>query len=236
MREDQRGHYYGVGMVIQQQNNKVYVITPYEGTPSFRAGIRPGDVISAVDGKTADGMTSDLVAKALKGPKGTHVQVTMVREGQAKPLTFDLVRDEIPHPSVDLKYEIRPGIGYIHLTQFQETTAQEVIDAVDSFGNLKGLVFDLRGNPGGLLSQAVEVCDHLLEQGADHRLPARPRLSRPELHGDPRQRWQDFPHRGAGQSQYGFGGRDCLRRPAGSRSRPDRRRNHLRQGPGADGL
>ena len=165
MREDQRGHYYGVGMVIQQQNNKTYVITPYEGTPSFRAGIRPGDVISAVDGKVTDGMTSDLVAKALKGPKGTHVQVTMVREGQAKPLNFDLVRDEIPHPSVDLKYEIRPGVGYVHLTQFQETTAQEVIDAVDSFPNLKGLVFDLRGNPGGLLSQAVEVCDHLLIKG-----------------------------------------------------------------------
>jgi carboxyl-terminal processing protease len=170
MREDQRGHYYGVGMVIQQQRDasgkdKVYVITPYEGTPSFRAGIRPGDVIAAVDGKTAEGMTSDAVAKALKGPKGTHVQVTMSREGQVKPLTFDLVRDEIPHPSVDLKYEIKPGIGYVHLTQFQETTAQEVLDAVDSFGNLKGLVFDLRGNPGGLLSQAVEVCDHLLSKG-----------------------------------------------------------------------
>src|SRR5246500_3812706 len=165
MREDQRGHYYGVGMVIQQQQNKVFVITPYENTPSFRAGIRPGDIISAVDGKSAEGMTSDLVAKALKGPKGTHVQVTMVREGQPKPLSFDLVRDEIPHPSVDLKYEIRPGVGYIHLTQFQETTAQEVIDAVDSFGNIKGLVFDLRGNPGGLLSQAVEVCDHLLAKG-----------------------------------------------------------------------
>jgi carboxyl-terminal processing protease len=170
MREDQRGHYYGVGMVIQQQRDpqgkdKVYVITPYEGTPSFRAGIRPGDVIAAVDGKAADGMTSDAVAKALKGPKGTHVQVTMAREGQSKPLVFDLVRDEIPHPSVDLKYEIRPGIGYVHLTQFQETTAQEVVDAVDSFPNLKGLVFDLRGNPGGLLSQAVEVCDHLLAKG-----------------------------------------------------------------------
>jgi carboxyl-terminal processing protease len=165
MREDQRGHYYGVGMVIQQQNNKVFVITPYEGTPSFRAGIRPGDVISAIDGKSTEGMTSDLVAKSLKGPKGTHVQVAMIREGQTKPLVFDLVRDEIPHPSVDLKYEIRPGIGYIHLTQFQETTAQEVNDAIDSFPNLKGLVFDLRGNPGGLLSQAVEVCDHLLTKG-----------------------------------------------------------------------
>jgi carboxyl-terminal processing protease len=165
MREDQRGHYYGVGMVIQQQNNKVYVITPYEGTPSFRAGIRPGDIIAAIDGKSTEGMTSDLVAKNLKGPKGTHVQVSVVRDGQSKPLSFDLVRDEIPHPSVDLKYEIRPGVGYIHLTQFQETTAQEVNQAIDSFPNLKGLVFDLRGNPGGLLSQAVEVCDHLLSKG-----------------------------------------------------------------------
>jgi carboxyl-terminal processing protease len=165
MREDQRGHYYGVGMVIQQQGTKVYVITPYENTPSFRAGIRPGDVISAIDGKTADGMSSDLVAKSLKGPKGTHVQVTMIREGQPKPLVFDLVRDEIPHPSVDLAYEIKPGVGYIHLTQFQETTAQEVGDAVDGFSNLHGLVLDLRNNPGGLLSQAVEVCDHLLAKG-----------------------------------------------------------------------
>src|SRR5215472_11674233 len=153
MREDQRGHYYGVGMVIQQQQDKIYVITPYEGTPSFRAGIRPGDVITAVDGKqvVTDGSnqdalnSSDAVAKALKGPKGTHVSVTMVRDGQAKPLVFDLVRDEIPHPSVDLKYEIRPGVGYIHLTQFQETTGQEITDAINSFGSLKGLIFDLRG-------------------------------------------------------------------------------------------
>jgi carboxyl-terminal processing protease len=170
LREDQRGHYYGVGMVIQQQHDdqghdKVYVITPYEDTPSFRAGIHPGDVIAAVDGKSTDGWLSDQVAKALKGPKGTHVQVTMVRYGQAKPLVFDLVRDEIPHPSVDLKYEIRPGTGYIHLTQFQETTGQEMEDAINGFGDLKGLVIDLRGNPGGLLSQAVDVCDHLLSKG-----------------------------------------------------------------------
>jgi carboxyl-terminal processing protease len=165
MREDQHGRYYGVGMVIQQQDNKVYVINPYENTPSFRAGIKPGDVITAVDGKSTEGMSSDAVAKALKGPKGTHVQVTTTRDGQSKPLTFDLVRDEIPHPSVDLAYEIHPGIGYIHLTQFQETTAREVNEAIDSFSDLKGLVFDLRGNPGGLLSQAVDVCDHLLAKG-----------------------------------------------------------------------
>jgi carboxyl-terminal processing protease len=171
LREDQRGRYYGVGMVIQQQrdeaqgHDRVYVITPYEDTPSFRAGIHPGDIIAAVDGKSTDGWSSDQVAKALKGPKGTHVQVTTIRFGQPKPLVFDLVRDEIPHPSVDLKYEIRPGVGYIHLTQFQETTGQEMEDAIGSFGNLKGLVLDLRGNPGGLLSQAVDVCDHLLAKG-----------------------------------------------------------------------
>ena len=173
MREEQHGRYYGVGMTIQQQNGKVYVVYPFEGTPSFRAGIHPGDVIYAVDGKIVsvdgkipDGLTSsDMVAKALKGPKGTHVQATFLREGQANPLVFDLVRDSIPHPSVDLAYEIRPGVGYIHLTQFQETTAAEVGEAIEGFGDLKGLIFDLRGNPGGLLDQAVEVCDHLLTKG-----------------------------------------------------------------------
>jgi carboxyl-terminal processing protease len=165
MREDQRGHYYGVGMLIEPQNSKVYVVTPYEDTPSYRAGIHPGDQIAAVDGKPTDGWTSDEVAKALKGPKGTHVQVTMVRYGQPKPLVFDLIRDEIPHPSVDLKFEIRPGIGYIHLSQFMETTGDEMQDAIDGFGNLKGLILDLRSNPGGLLSQAVEVSDHLLAKG-----------------------------------------------------------------------
>jgi carboxyl-terminal processing protease len=101
MREDQRGHYYGVGMTIQQQGNKVYVVYPAEGAPAFRAGIHPGDIISAVDGKPVsidgknpNGLTSsDVVAKALKGPKGTHVQATMLREGQPKPLVFDLIRD-----------------------------------------------------------------------------------------------------------------------------------------------
>ena len=165
MREEQHGRYYGVGMTIQQQNNKVYVVYPREGTPSFRAGIHPGDVIVSIDGKSTDGWSTDQVAKALKGPKGTHVSVSMSRYGQDKPLVFDLVRDEIPNPSVDLAYEIRPGIGYIHLTMFQETTADEVDQAIDSFPNLKGLIFDLRGNPGGLLSQAVEVCDHLLTKG-----------------------------------------------------------------------
>lgn len=166
MRENQSGHYYGVGMVIQQQGDKVFVIMPYEGTPSYRAGIHPGDVITSIDGKGTEGWSSDQVAKALKGPKGTHVQVTMTRIGESKPLQFDLVRDEIPHPSVDLAYEIHPGVGYIHITDFQdEDTGKEFAAALKNFGNMKGLVIDLRGNPGGLLSQAVDVCDQLLAKG-----------------------------------------------------------------------
>jgi carboxyl-terminal processing protease len=179
MREDERGHYFGVGMVIQQQRNlktgkdQVVVIDPYAGAPAFRAGIHPADVIVSVNGQPVQlGSTdpnalnsSDSVANHLKGPKGTHVQVSMIREGQSKPMVFDLVRDEIPHGSVDLKYEIRPGIGYIHLTMFMETSAQDIEDAINGFGNLKGLVLDLRGNPGGMVSQAVEICDHLLAKG-----------------------------------------------------------------------
>jgi carboxyl-terminal processing protease len=165
MREDQHGKYYGVGMLIQPQNNKIVVVTPFEGTPSYRAGIRPGDVIVAVDGKTTDNLNSEDVANMLKGPKGTHVQVTLAREGAAKPLVFDLIRDEIPHNSVDLKYQIRPGVGYIHLTNFQETTGREISDSLDEFGDLKGLVLDLRQNPGGLLSEAVAVCDKFLRRG-----------------------------------------------------------------------
>ena len=165
MREEQHGRYYGVGMGIIQEDNRIYVAQPFENTPSFRAGIHPGDVIATVNGSSTSGWSTDQVSKALRGPKGTHVQVSTTREGQDKPLLFDLVRDEIPNPSVDLEYEIRPGVGYIRLKVFEETTAREVIEAIDSFPDLHGLVLDLRGNPGGLVNQAVEICDHLLAKG-----------------------------------------------------------------------
>jgi carboxyl-terminal processing protease len=166
MKEDQHGKYYGVGMIIQPRNNKVVVVYPIEGSPAFRAGLRPGDVISGIDGQSAAGLSSDDVANRLKGPRGTSVTVTVTRVGSTTPLTFQLVRDEIPNASIDLSYEIRPGIGYIHIKQFQETTGREFDDAVDAFGpNLKGLVLDLRGNPGGVLVEAVAVCDRLLKRG-----------------------------------------------------------------------
>ena len=174
MREDQHGKYYGVGMQIQPQPDKdgvihIVVLAPFEGTPSFKAGIRPGDVIQQIDGKSTQGMDSAAVASLLKGPKGTHVAVTMEREGASKPLVFDLVRDEIPHPSADLSFMVQPGIGYIHVANFSsETTAREVGDALDKLqgeGGIKGLVIDLRGNPGGLLNQAVDMCDKFLQKG-----------------------------------------------------------------------
>ncbi len=170
MREDQHGKYYGVGMTIQPQptangKTKIVVLYPFEGTPSYKAGLRPGDEILTVDGKSTEGMDSVAVASLLKGARGTHVSVTVSREGASRPIVFDLVRDEIPRPSVDLAFLIRPGVGYIHLSSFIETSSREIGDALDNFGDIHGLVLDLRGNPGGLLNEAVATSDKFLQKG-----------------------------------------------------------------------
>src|SRR5436305_4649126 len=167
LREDQRGKYYGVGMTVGPRNNKVIVIAPFVGTPAYRAGIHPADVIIAVDGKPTDNMNTADVADLLKGPKGTTVHITVLREGNDKPLEFTVVRDEIPRYSVDLHFLIHPGIGYMHVSGFNETTEKEVQDALDSFyqaGDLKGLILDLRQNPGGLLNEGVGVADKFLRK------------------------------------------------------------------------
>jgi carboxyl-terminal processing protease len=165
LREDQRGKYYGVGMTVGPRNNKVIVIAPFVGTPAYRAGIRPGDIIVAVDGKPTDNMTTSDVADLLKGPKGTTVHITILREGLDKPIEFAVVRDEIPRYSVDLHFMIRPGVGYMHVSGFNETTEHEVGQALDEMGDLKGLILDLRQNPGGLLSEGVGVADKFLRKG-----------------------------------------------------------------------
>jgi len=165
LREEQSGKYYGVGMQVGPRNNKVIVIAPFAGTPAYRAGIRPGDIIIAVDGHATDNLSVSEVADLLKGPKSTTVKITILREGTDKPLEFSVVRDEIPRYSVDLHFMIRPGIGYMHVTNFQETTDQEVQDALDQMGDLKGLILDLRQNPGGLLSEGVGVADKFLRKG-----------------------------------------------------------------------
>src|SRR3954470_20799519 len=168
LREEQRGKYYGVGMQVGPRNNKVIVIAPFVGTPAYRAGIRPGDIIIAVDGKPTDNMNTSDVADLLKGAKGTTVHITMLREGAEKPLEFTVVRDEIPRYSVDLAFQIKPGIGYMHVNGFTETTEHEVAQGLERFqaqGELKGLVLDLRQNPGGLLSEGVGVADKFLKKG-----------------------------------------------------------------------
>jgi carboxyl-terminal processing protease len=105
------------------------------------------------------------VADLLKGPKGTTVHITVLREGVDKPIEFAVVRDEIPRYSVDLHFIIRPGIGYMHVSGFNETTEHEVGQALDEMGDLKGLILDLRQNPGGLLSEGVGVADKFLRKG-----------------------------------------------------------------------
>jgi carboxyl-terminal processing protease len=123
-------------------------------------------VIVAVDGKPTDNLSTTDVAGLLKGPKGTQVKITVMREGSEKPLDFTVTRDEIPRYSVDSHFLIRPGVGYMHVSGFQETTDQEVQAALDEFGNIHGLILDLRQNPGGLLSEGVGVADKFLKKGA----------------------------------------------------------------------
>jgi carboxyl-terminal processing protease len=165
LREEQRGKYYGVGMTVGPRNNKVIVIAPFAGTPAYRAGIHPGDIIAAVDGKATDNMSTADVADLLKGPKGTTVRITVLREGADHPLEFAVIRDEIPRYSVDLHFMIKPGVGYLHVSGFQETTEHEVAQALEEMGDVKGLILDLRQNPGGLLSEGVGVADKFLKKG-----------------------------------------------------------------------
>jgi carboxyl-terminal processing protease len=167
LREDQRGKYYGVGMVVAPRENHTVVMAPYVGAPAYNAGLRPGDVIVKVDEKPTDGLTTSEVADLLKGPKGTVVKITVGREGYAEPLVFTVTRDEIPRHSVDIAFLLKPGIGYIRLSGFNETTDREIAEGLKQLNasQLDGLVFDMRGNPGGLLNEAVAVGDMFLDRG-----------------------------------------------------------------------
>ncbi|MGA9144036.1 MAG: S41 family peptidase [Candidatus Acidiferrales bacterium] len=165
-REEQQGKYYGVGMTVQGRDNQTIVLAPFVGSPAYKAGIRPGDVIMKVDGKSCTGLTTTEVADMLKGAKGTTVHISLGREGWDKPIEVTVVRDEIPRPGVEYFTMVKPGIGYVRVSTFNETTDSDLADALKQLdvSKLDGLIIDLRNNGGGLLNQAVGMSDMFLDK------------------------------------------------------------------------
>ena len=167
LQDDQKGSYFGVGMMVSTRNGKTVVIAPFPGSPAYHVGLRPGDIIVFVNDKSTEGLNTTEVAELLKGPRGTPVKVVVSREGAPDYMTFTVVRDEITRKSVPEAFYIRPSIAYLKILSFTETTARELDDAMSQLNEneMHGLVLDLRENPGGLLNAGVAVADHFLRKG-----------------------------------------------------------------------
>jgi carboxyl-terminal processing protease len=164
MDEEFSGEYSGIGINFEIRDGAITVISPLEGTPSYRLGIRAGDRIVEIDSKPlSKEITNEDVFKALRGPSGTIVNVAIEREGEADLLRFAIERAKIPIESVPYSYMIRPGVGYVRITRFAQTTGGELERALAKLRGegMKSLLLDLRGNSGGLLSQAVDVVDQI---------------------------------------------------------------------------
>ena len=166
LRIDTEGKFTGIGIHVTMRDSFVTVVSPIEGTPAYEAGVKAMDKIVKVDGV----VTSELrdAVKRMRGPKGTTVIITVVREAVKKPIEFTLVRDVIPIESVK-SVSIEPGYGYVRITNFRDQTTDDVAEALENFESgatlLKGLILDLRDNPGGILSQAISVSDLFIEEG-----------------------------------------------------------------------
>lgn len=164
MQERNRGTYYGIGISFELVNGFITVISPIEGSPSHKLGLRAGDVIVKIDNESAKGITQEEVYDKLRGERGTTVHVSIQREGEPELLEFDIVRDEIPIFSVPYSFMLDPEVGYIRMIRFSATTSDELEAAVDKLRaqGMQKLVFDLRGNSGGYLNEAIEVVDKFL--------------------------------------------------------------------------
>ncbi|MBK8230359.1 MAG: S41 family peptidase [Candidatus Eisenbacteria bacterium] len=164
LQERNRGTYYGIGISFEIVNGFITVISPIEGSPSHKLGIRAGDVITKINTESAKGITQEEVFDKLRGERGTTVHVTIQREGETAALEFDIVRDEIPIFSVPYSFMLDDQTGYLRMTRFSATTSDELETALDKLTGLgmQRLVFDLRGNSGGFLNEAIEVADKFL--------------------------------------------------------------------------
>src|SRR5262245_60000181 len=165
-----QGDYGGVGLEITERDGFVTVVAPIPGSPGARAGIRPGDQFVEIEGKDAAGWDSDQAVEVLRGPAGSDVHVKVRRLGVADPIPYTLKRERIHLKSVPFALALDGGIAYVPLTVVRETSSEEMKTALDSLrsaGALKGIVLDLRGNPGGLLEQGIAVSDLFVPRGAD---------------------------------------------------------------------
>ncbi|MEY4528099.1 MAG: Carboxy-terminal-processing protease [Nitrospirota bacterium] len=165
MQVETKGEFGGVGIQIGVKENRLAVIAPIEGTPAQRAGIKAGDFIVKVNDETTKDLTLMDAVQKMRGPKGTKVNLTIQRDGTPDPLLFTLMRDTIKIESV--KSKIIDNLGYVRLTQFQEATGRDLAKAIKQFREQKvqGAILDLRNNPGGLLTAAVDVSEQFLPNG-----------------------------------------------------------------------
>jgi carboxyl-terminal processing protease len=168
LKEDQDSRFYGIGVTIVQHRDGVYVQSAVEGTPAGKLGLRYGDRILEVDGQDARDWTSEQVSKKVRGGRGEPVKVRVERAGSEAPLDFTIIRDSVPLPSIRNAYMLRPGTGYVGLTGgFQSTSDEELREALDKLKaqGMRQVILDLRGNPGGLLNQAIDVASEFLPRG-----------------------------------------------------------------------
>jgi carboxyl-terminal processing protease len=167
MQVETSGSFGGLGIEITIRDDQLTVVAPIEGTPAYRAGIQPGDKIVKIEGLPTKDMSLVDAVKKMRGPKGTKVTITVLREGSKELQDIAVTREIIQVQSVKSQ-EIEPGLGYVRIRQFQERTARDLesgVEKLEKTGRFAGLIIDLRNNPGGLLSSAVEVSEKFLGDG-----------------------------------------------------------------------
>ncbi|MBN2246256.1 MAG: S41 family peptidase [Candidatus Aminicenantes bacterium] len=164
MREDYQGKYFGLGIMIQKQDDRLMVISPIEGTPAYRLGIQPGDIISHIEGESTKTISSFEAMQKLRGEKDTQVNITIIREGMEGPLNFTIKREEIPLHSVPYAFMLTEDIGYIFIRNFAENTTDELEEKLEDLKaqGMQRLILDLRGNGGGTFIQSLEISDEFL--------------------------------------------------------------------------